>query len=121
MQNSQPTLGSHANPVVSALQAAAAVPMPDMPFVHIDSSGTILVYGRDEIAIEAGELLKEHLDVTVLIMPPAMIAGPGTTDFPVVKGKIAAATGHFGAFELDIDNFAQPESALHVGLRYGPT
>jgi ferredoxin len=103
-----------------ALQAAAAVPMPDVPYVQVESSGTILVYGRDEIAIEAGELLKEHLDVTVLIMPPAMIAGPGTTDFPVVKGKIAAATGHFGAFELDIDNFAQPESALHVGLRYGP-
>jgi ferredoxin len=97
----------HADPVMSALQAAAAVLMPDVSVVHIESSGTILVYGRDEIAIEAGELLKEHLDVTVLIMPSAMIAAPGTTDFPAVKGKIAAATGHFGAFDLVIDDFAE--------------
>jgi ferredoxin len=117
---SQDTPRYNADPITLALQAAAAVPMPDVPFVHIESSGTILVYGRDEIAIEAGELLKEHLDVTVLIMPPAMIAGPGATDFPVVKGKITAARGHFGAFELDIDDFAQPEPALHGGLPCGP-
>ena len=109
-----------ADPVMSALQAAAAVPMPDVPFVHIESSGTILVYGRDQIAIEAGELLKEHLDVTVLIMPPAMIAVQGATDFPVVKGKIAAATGHFGAFDLVIDDFAEPQPGLRGASSYGP-
>ena len=111
----------HADPVMSALQAAAVVPTPDVPFVHIESSGTILVYGRDEIAIEAGELLKEHLDVTVLIMPPAMIAGYGTAGFPVVKGKIAAATGHFGAFDLVIDDFAEPEPAIRGASLYGPS
>jgi ferredoxin len=120
MQDSQPTLGSHANPVMSALQAAAAVPMPDMPFVRIDSSGIILVYGRDETAIEAGELLKEHLDVTVLIAPPALIARSGVTDFPVVKGKVAIARGHFGAFDLVIDDFAEPELSSRGALRYGP-
>ena len=103
-----------------ALQAAAAVPVPDVPFVHIESSGTILVYGRDEIAVEAGEMLKQHLDVTVLILPPGVVAGPGTTDFPVVKGKVAVAGGHFGAFELVVDDFAAPEPALRGGLRYGP-
>jgi ferredoxin len=109
----------NAGPGMLALQAAATVPMPEVPLIHIDSSGTILVYGRDEIAIEAGELLKEHLDVTVLIMPPATIAGLGRTDFPVVKGKIAAARGHFGAFDLVIDDFAQSEPALRAGLPYG--
>lgn len=110
----------NADPGRSALQAAAAVPMPDVPFVHVESSGIILVYGRDEIAVEAGELLKEHLDVTVLIIPPARIAAPGVTDFPVVKGKIAAATGHFGAFNLVIDDFAEPELALRDASLYGP-
>ncbi|MEH2567947.1 ferredoxin [Bradyrhizobium sp. AZCC 2289] len=120
MQDSQPTLGSHADPVLSALQAAAAVPMPDMLFVRFDSSGIILVYGRDETAIEAGELLKEHLDVTVLITPPALIACPGGTDFPVVKGKVAIARGHFGAFDLVIDDFAEPELSSRGALLYGP-
>jgi hypothetical protein len=109
-----------ADPVMSALQAAAAVPMPDVPFIHIDSFGTILVYGRDEMAIEAGELLKEHLDVTVLITPPAGIDRSGTTDFPVVKGKLAAATGHFGAFDLVIDDFSEPKPALGDASPYGP-
>jgi ferredoxin len=110
----------HADPVMSALQAAAAVPMPDVSFVHIESSGTILVYGRDQIAIEAGELLKDRLDVTVLIMPPALVAAQREADFPVAKGKIAAATGHFGAFDLVIDDFAEPEPALRGASSYGP-
>lgn len=46
--------GSNVEAAVLALQAAAAVPMPDVPFVHVEISGTILVYGRDDIAIEAG-------------------------------------------------------------------
>ena len=33
------------------------------------SEGVILIYGRDERAIEAARLLKDHLDVTVLITP----------------------------------------------------
>jgi ferredoxin len=103
-----------------SLQAAATVPMPDVPFVHIESSGTILVYGRDETAIEAGELLEEHLDVTVLIMPPALIAGPRVTDFPVVKGKVAIAKGHFGAFDVIVDDFAEPDPSSRGALLYGP-
>jgi ferredoxin len=120
MQDSRPTPGSHADPAMSALQAAATVLTPDVPFVRIESSGIILVYGRDETAIEAGELLKEHLDVTVLITPPALIARPGVADFPVVKGKVAIARGHFGAFDLVIDDFAEPELSSRGALRYGP-
>ena len=117
---SQDLLPRNADPAMPALQAAAAVPMPEVAFIDIESSGTILVYGRDETAIEAGELLKEHLDVTVLIMPPAMIAAPGPTDFPVVKGRIAVARGHFGAFDLVIDDFARPEPVSRGRLLYGP-
>lgn len=119
MQDGSQDIPRHkADPLVSALQAAATVPMPDVPLVHIDSSGTILVYGRDEIAIEAGELLKEHLDVTVLIIPAALIAKPAATDFPVVRGRIAAATGHFGAFDLIIDDFAELDPALRGASPY---
>ena len=53
----------------------------------------MLIYGRDELAIEAGKLLKDHLDVTVLITPPADSTPPRATEFPVVKGTIRAAKG----------------------------
>ena len=73
---------------MAALLAAAAEPAPEIPFVSFTSEGVILIYGRDEQAIEAAELLKDHLDVTVLIKPPADVAPPRVTEFPVVKGTI---------------------------------
>src|SRR5438132_7100140 len=38
--------------------------VPDYPLVTLSSDGVILIYGRDEAAIEAGRLLADHLDVT---------------------------------------------------------
>src|SRR5437016_8148586 len=101
--------GAHAGPKMAALLAAAAEPAPDVPFVKLESGGVILICGRDETALEAGNLLKDHLDVTVLIEPPATITPPRTTNFPVTKGKVRAATGHLGAFEIAINEFAQPK------------
>jgi ferredoxin len=106
-------------PKLAALGAAAAIPMPDVPVVSVESSGIILIYGRDEIAIEAGRLLEDHLDVTVLIMPPANIAVPAATAFPVVTGRIGAARGHFGAFEVTVDDFAEPVSSSPDKLTFG--
>src|SRR6266487_2888003 len=97
-----------AGPKMAALLAAAAEQAPEVPFVSMSSEGVVLIYGRDEQAIEAGNLLKDHLDVTVLIKPPAQVAPPRVTDFPVAKGAIRSAKGHLGAFELTIDGYAQP-------------
>jgi ferredoxin len=110
-----------AGPKMAALLAAAAEPVPDVPLIDIESGDVVLVYGRGEEAIEAGTLLKEHLDVTVMIEPPAAIAPPRTTDFPVVKGKIRTATGHFGAFDVTVDDFAQPAPSSRGTLSFGPS
>jgi ferredoxin len=107
-----------AGPKMAALLAAAAEPTPDIPFVNLSSEGVILIYGRDEQAIEAGRLLADHLDVTVLIAPPAAITPPRVTDFPVVKGTIRAAKGHLGAFELTVDGYAQPAPSSRDTLSF---
>ena len=88
------------------------------PLVSLESEGVILIYGRDERAIEAGNLLKDHLDVTVLIKPPAAISPPRSTEFPVAKGTIRAAKGHLGAFEITVDEFAQPAPSSRGKLSY---
>ena len=111
--------GAHAGPKMAALLAAAAEPAPDVPFVKLESGGVILNCGRDETALEAGNLLKDHLDVTVLIEPPATITPPRTTNFPVTKGKVRAATGHLGAFEIAINEFAQPKPSSRNALEFG--
>ncbi len=102
------TQGAQAGPKMAALLAAAAEPTPDFPLVNMSSEGVILIYGRDEAAIEAGRLLADHLDVSVMITRLAQLAPPPTTSFPVVKGTIRSATGYFGKFELTIDDYAAP-------------
>ena len=107
-----------AGPKMAALLAAAAEPVPELAFVNLTSDGVILIYGRDEQAIEAGNLLKDHLDVTVLIKPPAELAPPRVTDFPVVQGAIRSGKGYLGAFELTVDGYAQPAPSSRGALRF---
>jgi ferredoxin len=111
--------GANAGPKMAALLAAAAEPMPDVPVVNLESEGVILIYGRDENALEAASLLKEHLDITVLLKPPAGIPPPRSTEFPVVRGVIRAAKGHLGAFELTVDDFAHPAPSSRAALAFG--
>ena len=93
---------------MAALLAAAAETLPAVAMVNLESEGVILVYGADERAVEAGILLKDHLDVTVLLKPPAAIAPARSTEFPIVRGTIRGAKGHVGGFELTVDDFALP-------------
>src|ERR1700722_32534 len=65
-----------AGPKMAALIAAAAEPSPEIPFVTLHSKGAALIYGSDARAVEAGEQLKAHLDITVLITPPAAAVPP---------------------------------------------
>jgi ferredoxin len=109
-----------AGPKMAALAAAAAEPMPEVPFVNLGSEGVILVYGRDERAFEAANLLRDHLDVTVLITRPDHVTPPRSTDFPTVKGTIRSAKGHLGAFELTVDDYAVPSPSSRGALTFGP-
>jgi ferredoxin len=110
---------AQAGPKMAALIAAAAEPMPDVPLVSLTSEGVTLVYGGDERAIEAAKLLADHLDITVLITRPKDISPPRMTAFPVVKGTIRFAKGHFGAFELTVDDYAVPEPSSRAALKFG--
>jgi ferredoxin len=107
-----------AGPKMAALIAAAAEPMPATAFVPLISEGVLLIYGRDDQAIEAGALLKDHLDITVMITG-GDIAPPRVTEFPVVKGTIRSAKGYLGAFELVIDGYAAPAPSSRGALAFG--
>jgi ferredoxin len=108
-----------AGPKMAALIAAASEPLPLVPFVTLNSEGVALVYGRDEQAIEAANLLKDHLDVTVLITKPEGLTPQRVTEFPVVKGTIKSAKGHLGAFELVVDDYAAPAPSSRGALSFG--
>ncbi|HEY4808800.1 MAG TPA: 4Fe-4S binding protein, partial [Roseiarcus sp.] len=106
-------------PKMAALLAAANECLPDAPVVSFKSEGVVLIYGRGEEAVEAGILLKDHLDVTVLLKPPAAIAPRAVADFPVVMGAIRTAAGHLGAFDVAVDAFAQSTPSSRGVLTFG--
>ncbi|WP_041358249.1 4Fe-4S binding protein [Nitrobacter hamburgensis] len=114
------TQGAKAGPKTAALLALATEPAPDFPLVSLSSEGVILIYGRDERAIEAGNLLADQLDVTVLVSQPEPLEPPGVTTFPIVKGTIRAATGHLGAFELTVDDYALARPSSRDKLIFEP-
>jgi ferredoxin len=98
----------NAAPKMAALLAAAAVHLPEVPLVPLTSEGVILVYGRDERAIEAAKLLKDKLDVTVLLSKPEGVLPLRVSEFPVARGTVKSAHGHLGAFELTVDDYSLP-------------
>jgi ferredoxin len=108
-----------AGPKMAALLAVAAEPPPDIPFVSLNSEGVALIYGRDERAIEAGKLLADHLDVTVLITRSKDLTPPRVSAFPVVQGTIKSAKGYLGAFEVMVDDYAVPAPSSRGALSFG--
>ena len=109
-----------AGPKMAALVAAAAEPMPDVPYVSLSSEGATLLYGKDEQVMEAAQLLKDHLDLTVLIKDAGAVLPMRVTEFPLVKGAIKSAQGYLGAFEVTIDGYAAPAPSSRGGLQFGP-
>ena len=108
-----------AGPKIAALVAASAEVMPSPPSVVVESAGVILIYGRDDQAIEAANLLKGQLDITVLLMPPAAVVPPRVNEYPIAKGRVRNVKGHLGAFELTVDEFAQPTPSSRAVLTFG--
>ncbi|MBI3436634.1 MAG: 4Fe-4S binding protein, partial [Proteobacteria bacterium] len=107
-----------AGPKMAALLAAAAEPMPQTPFVEVASEGVVLICGRDESALEAAALLKDHLDITVLVTHARDVAPRRVSEFPVVKGSVRAATGSLGAFEVTVDGYATPAPSSRATLQF---
>jgi len=85
--------------------------LTELPPLVFSSSGVVLIYGSDAASIEAGQLLEPFLDVSVLMPGTAAVAGSPALQFPIARGVIRSAKGHFGAFELIVDGYAAPGAA----------
>jgi ferredoxin len=105
-----------AGPKIAALIAAAGEEMPPVALVTLESSGVVLIYGRDEVAIEAGERLADRLDITVLLTKPGDVTPRRVNRFPVLKGTVRNARGFLGKFELAIDDYAVPQPSSRAKL-----
>jgi len=98
--------GAEIAPKIAALLAEATVEIPPTPTVALVSEGIVLVIGRDEQAIEAARQLAPRMDVTLLLDASADAVPPRITDVPIFQGRIAAAKGALGGFEIVVDGYA---------------
>jgi ferredoxin len=111
--------GAAAGPKMAALIAAAAVPMPETPLVSLESRGVTLILGRDGVALSAAEALKDRLDLTVLLTGAEPVEPQPRAEYPVLRGRVRAASGWLGAFEAVVDGFAAPAPSSRAQYVWG--
>lgn len=112
-----------ATPKIAALLAEAAVPVPPAATVGQRSAGRCLVIGG-AAAMEAAGLMLGRLAPVVLLDPDAEAPPPLPRAFEIVLGRVKAASGHLGAFEVDVEAAVRPaassRSSLTAGVPAGP-
>lgn len=106
-------------PKMAALLAAAAETMPPTKLVSLESAGVALVLGRDAAALTAADLLKDFLDLTVVLLPGADVEPPRIVEYPVLRGRARAATGVLGGFSVTIDAVAAAAPSSRASFDWG--
>lgn len=98
--------GAKAGPKIAALIAEAALEMAPTTSVTMESKGAVLILGRDETAVAAAKKVIGRLTPTVLLSPKAEVSAPALMDAPIFRGTIKTATGHLGAYRIEVANCA---------------
>ena len=93
-------------PKFAALLAETTVDVAPAGQTALISDGVCLVYGRGQAAYDVAHKLSSRLSVTLLLTNADDLMPPATVDMAIYQGKVIAASGHFGAFEIVVDNYA---------------
>ena len=111
--------GAEAGPKMAGLLASAAVPLPSISLVSMTSQGIALVLGRDAVALEAARALSDKLDITVLLTGEEPVIPARRVEFPVLRGRARAATGHLGDFTVTVDDTSAASPASRGAYLWG--
>ena len=97
---------------IAALLAEATLDIEDSHSITMTSNGVLLILGSGGDALEAAKNLSSRLDVTVILEPGAEAVPPRVMEVPVFTGRITGAVGHFGQFQVSVEDFtpASPSS-----------
>lgn len=113
--------GASATPKLAALLAEAAVERPPVPALPLVSAGRCLVAGADGTALAAAAQLAPRLAVTFLLLADGSdLLPPGVGAFPIVRGAVRRASGHLGAFRVEVAGLAAAAPSSRDRLRFGP-
>ena len=93
-------------PKMAALLAEAAYAPASTGTTPIVSEGVCLVYGAGPAAMDVAEQLAGRLNVSLMLTDASDVIPPSTVNVPIYKGKITAARGSLGSFEITVDDYA---------------
>jgi len=108
--------GGKSGPKMAALVADSMLVPPRIKQLDIESDGQCLVIGAGAEALEAAAQLAEILSVTLLLESADDI--PASRDFDVVIGKLRAASGTLGRFDVKIDALQMVEPGGRGAVRF---
>lgn len=108
-----------ATPKIAALLKEAALRAPDVPTVEMPSSGICLVYGAGQTAVDAARQLDGRMTVSLMLTDAEDLLPIGMMDLMTATGRIAAAHGHLGDFEISVDSYAPLNPASRDALSFG--
>ena len=95
--------GREITPKITALLAESLLDIPPTKTVSMKSEGEVIIFGNSQTAIDAAEKLSTRLSVTVFLEPGSTNISPVSVDsYPIFSGRIRAARGHLGNFEIDV-------------------
>ncbi len=110
--------GAKTTPKIAALIAEAALDMAPATALTMESKGAVLILGRDDSAITAAQKIAGRLTPTVLLSPEAEVAAPALMEASVFRGRIKAASGHLGAFKVQVADCAPANPSSRGALAF---
>jgi ferredoxin len=114
--------GARAIPKMAALIAEAALDLEPTPSVTLRSDGVAIVYACDDVGLDVARRLAADRAVSCLLVPPAdHLAPPTVRRFALFRGRVAAAKGHLGAFDLTVADLSAPAASSRGVLRFSVT
>ncbi len=93
-------------PKIAALLAEATHSSKSTGTTPIVSQGVCLVYGAGQAAMDVAEQLAGRLNVSLMLTDASDLIPPSTVNVPIYKGRITAAKGSLGSFEITVDGYA---------------
>lgn len=109
-----------AAPKMAALLAEAAVEPEPTPTVSLESGGSVLVLGSGQEALDAARRLGAERAVTVLLPPghDADLVPPMVRALALFRGRVTGASGHLGAFRLNVADLAGASPSARGALAF---
>ena len=103
---------------MAALLAEGAYASEPARTTTFTTQGICLVYGSGQRALDTAADLAGLMSVNVLLADAAGTIPPNTTTGTIAKGRIRRASGRLGAFEVEVDGYAEALPSSRASLDF---